>query len=187
MMRVKWRYALPLLHTLIDCILLAALIAYSNRVFRPQKSTLAGPTPLTFALFLQENSIEFDPRPSSPPGPFSLIMTGNLPAGVLSGVLRPEAGFIRARQRWDPLWFLIHESLSLSFWYLIGAWIDRGHVRFAVVMIIYFGLRLLLALSGSGEVGWKSQTVFWMGLLLWLVGVGFSKLIRVAGGAAKRA
>ena len=187
MMQVKWRYALPLLHTLIDCILLAALIAYSNRVFRPEKSTLPRPTPLTFALFFQENSVEFDPRPSSPPGPFSLIMTGNLPAGLLSAVLRPEAGFIRARQRLDPFWFLIHESLSFSFWYLIGAWIDRGHVRFGVVMITYFGLRLLLAISGSGEVGWKIQTVFWMGLLFWLVGVGSSKLITVAVRAAKRA
>jgi hypothetical protein len=187
MMRVKWRWVLPLGHALIDCILLIALIAYSHRVYRGETRDIPAPTPIRPALFLQESgSVDWDPRTSNPPGPVLLITTGDFPAGLLAGVLRPNAGDVGRRQPWDPIWFLLHEAFSFPCWYFIGAWIDAGRVRLGKFMIAYAAVRLVLALAGFYEVGWRIQILFWMGLAFWLAGLGLSRLIRVGLRAAKR-
>jgi hypothetical protein len=53
MVRVKWRWLLPLGHGLVDCILLVALIAYSNRMFPREKGGLHESPAIRDALFLQ--------------------------------------------------------------------------------------------------------------------------------------
>jgi hypothetical protein len=114
-----------------------------------------------------------------------LITTGNLPAGLIASFVRPNAGYVGRRQPWDPIWFLLHESLSFPFWYFIGAWIEAGRVRLGKTMVAYVAVRLLLALSGFYEVGWRTQMLFWMGLAFWLTVLGLSRLINVGLRAAK--
>jgi hypothetical protein len=46
-------------------------------------------------------------------------------------------------------------------------------------MIAYVAVRLLLALSGFYEVGWRTQMLFWMGLAFWLTVLGLPRLINV--------
>ncbi len=90
------------------------------------------------------------------------------------------------RQPWDPIWFLLYEALSFPCWYFIGAWIDAGRVRLGKTMLAYAAVRLLLALAGFYEVGWRTQILFWMGMAFWLAGLGLSRLIRVGLRAANR-
>jgi hypothetical protein len=188
MVRVKCRWLLPLGHVLIDCILLVALIVYSNRISRREKSAVHPPGPIQAALLLQEDlSVEWDPRTSAPPGPFMLIMSGNLPAGLISGILRPEAGIVNRRQPWDRVWFLLPEAVAFLCWYLIGLWIDAGRSRLGKVMIAYLVVRCLLALAGVYDIGWRIQILFWMGFTVWLAGFGSSRLIRVGLRSARRA
>ena len=52
-------------------------------------------------------------------------------------------------------------------------------------MIAYVAVRLLLALSGFYEVGWRTQMLFWMGLAFWLTVLGLPRLINVGLRAAK--
>jgi hypothetical protein len=187
MMRVKWRWLLPFGHGLVDCILLVALIAYSNRMFRREKGPLHGPRAIQPALFLQESSsIGWDPK-TDPSGQFMLLLTGNVPAGLISEALRPQAGMVSRERRWDPVWFLLHEAFAFSCWYLIGAWIDAGRFSLRKIMSGYLALRFLMAFTGVYDAGWRIQVLFWLSLTLWLVGLGSSYLLRAGSRAAKRA
>jgi hypothetical protein len=186
--RVKWRWLLPLGHLAVDLILLVALIAYSNRVFRGRTGVPSSSVTTNSVLLLQEGgSIEWDPRTSIPPGPFSLIITGNLPAGIIAGSLRPDAGYIGRRQRWDPVWFLLHEALAFLCWAVIGGWVDAGHSRLRTLMIGFLAVRLLAAVLRAPELGWHVQALFWMVGILWLAGVAVTRLVRECVRAARGA
>jgi hypothetical protein len=98
MVRVKFRWILPIGHLVIDCILLGALIVYSNsHAYRGDSGSSR-----TLILVQESGSVEWDPRTMGPPGSFSAIISGNLPAGLVSVFLRPEAGIVGGRRRWDP-------------------------------------------------------------------------------------
>jgi len=187
MVRVKWRWLLPLGPGLIDCILLVALIAYSNRIFRHQKGGLHEPRAIQAALFLQEsNSIGWDPQ-THHSGQFMVLMSGNLPAGLISEVLRPQAAMVSRERRWDRVWFLLQEVLAFAFWYLVGAWIDTGHVGLRGVMFGYLAVRFLMTFTGVYDVGWRVQILCWLAFTLWIAGLGSYYLVRVGLHAAKRA
>lgn len=186
MVRVKWRWILPLGHLTVDLVLVLALIAYSNRVFLRHRTALPSPLLRPALLFQESGSVEWDPRTSGPPGPFNLIMTGNLPVGLLTGTLRPEAGYIGRRQPWDPVWFLLYEALSFPCWFAIGTWIDAGRSRLGSVMIGFIAVRLLVTILGVYEPGWRVQATFWMGFVSWLGGFGILHFVRVSVRVVKR-
>jgi hypothetical protein len=185
--RVKFRWILPIGHLAIDCILLGALIVYSNsHAYRGDSGWKA--ISKSSLIFVQESgTVEWDPRTTGPPGSFSVIMSGNLPAGLVSVFLRPEAGIVGGRRRWDPSWFLLHQAVSLPFWYSLGIWADAGNVRLGKVLLVYLVVRFLVAVSGSYNVGWRVQILFWWSLILWAAGLGLHRLSRVCLRAAKRA
>jgi hypothetical protein len=129
-------------------------------------------------MLLQESgAIEWDPRTSEPPGPFSLIMTGNLAAGLISDAVRPNAGFIGRRQSWDPVWFFLYEVISFPCWYLVGATVDRGHSRLGKLMLVYLVTRFALAGARMYDVGWRLQVFCWMVLAFSLVSIGIARLV----------
>jgi hypothetical protein len=184
MVRVRWRWSLPLGHAVIDCIALIALITYSHRVFR---SEVGGHGFVRPALLLQESgSIEWDPRTLPPPGPVLIITTGALPSGLIAGTLRPNAAYIGRRPLWDPIWLLLHEALSFPCWFLLGVWSDTRRGLLIKVMIGYLAARLLFVVTGSYDVGWRFQILFWMGMVLCLFGLGIAHQIRVGQRAARR-
>jgi len=134
----------------------------------------------------ESSSIEWDPE-THPSGQFLALMSGNLPAGLISEVLRPQAAMVSRERRWDPVWFLSQEVLAFSCWYLVGAWIDTRHLGLRGVMFAYLALRFLMALTGVYDVAWRFQILCWLAFALWLVGLGSSHVIRVGLRAAKRA
>jgi len=179
MARVKFRWLLPIAHACIDCVLLIALIAYTGRAFRHEKSNMRRTAGIQTVLLQEGGSVEWEPKYDvSFPGSFMAIVSGNLPAGLISGLVRPHAGLFTHRQSWDPTWFLIHEALAVSSWYLIGIWVDRGRRRLGMIMIGFLAARFLIALTGSYDIGWRTQVFFWLGFVLWLVAFSSPFIIR---------
>lgn len=177
MPRVKWRWILPIGHLVVDCVLLVALIAYSNRMF-PRQTDIASPSgSFQDAVFLQDRGYEWEPRFDVISGPFMAIASGNLPAGLVAAALRPEAQIPRRKHKWDHIWFLVHEALAFLGWFTVGALVDAGHPRLGKVMLGYLAVRFMLALTGRYEIEWKTQTIFWMCFTMWLIGLGVSHLI----------
>jgi hypothetical protein len=160
-------------------MLLTALIAYTGRVFGHEKANTRRTVGIQTVLLQEGGSVEWEPKYDvSSPGPFMAIVSGNLPAGLISGLARPHAGLLRRRQSWDPTWFLLHEALALSSWYLIGIWVDRGRRRLGMIMIGFLAARFLIALTGSYDIGWRIQVFFWLGFVLWLVALSLSFVVR---------
>ena len=185
-MRVKYRWLLPFGHALIDSMLLVAWITLSGRLFPREKDSMYRSAPVQAALFLQEGgSVTWEPANLPPSGPFVLIMSGNLPVGLISAVLRPRASIVRRGHRWDGLWFALQEAIAFPSWYLIGFWIDTYRFRLGKVMIAYLAVRFLVALTGFYDVGMRIQVLFWLGFVLWLTGLGLSRLIKIGSGIAK--
>ena len=54
---------------------------------------------------------------------------GNLPAMILSSTARPRAYIQTRATLWDPWWFLIHESVSFSVWFVVGVGADLSGRR----------------------------------------------------------
>ena len=188
-MRVRLQLILPVAHVLIDCILLASLIHQANQMYRPRTS--APPSHSVVPVLLQDDpSLEWVPMYDLVPEPFMVLSSGNLPAGLLSDVIRPKAGLVTPGRRWDPVWFLFNETFSVGCWFLIGRRADDGHVRLGRILMVYAALRLVIAVTGSYSVGWRIQALFWLCLGVWSVGVLLSRaaraLLRLTRPEAKR-
>lgn len=187
-MRVRLQLILPVAHVLIDCILLASLIHQVNQMYRPRAS--APPHSVVPVLLQDDPSLEWVPMYDSFPEPFMVLSSGNLPAGLLSDVIRPKAGLVTPGRRWDPVWFLLNETFSVGCWFLIGRWADDGHVRLGRILMVYAAVRLVIAVTGSYSVGWRIQALFWLCLGLWSVGVLLSRaaraVLRLTRSEAKR-
>jgi hypothetical protein len=178
-MRVKFRWLLPIAHALIDCVLLVSLIRHADHLLRHKAANQRPSANVQPALLQEGGSVEWIPMYDSPPGPFLVLMSGDLPAGLLSGILRPGAYVVNRVQRWDPIWFFMHEAFSFACWYLIGRWADTGRLQLGWVMIGYVVARLLVALTGLYDVGWRAEVLFWLCFALWVLGLGLSRAVRV--------
>jgi len=178
-MRVRLQWLLPIAHALIDCILVVSLIRYTDHMFGRKAASVLRLATVQPVLLQEDGSVEWFPMYDARPGPFLVLSSGNLPAGLLSDVLRPGAGVVTRRQRWDPFWFFLNEAFSFACWGLIGRWVDAGRVRLGGILVGYVVARLLIALTGAYDIGWRVQVLFWMAFALWLLGLGVSRLARV--------
>jgi hypothetical protein len=114
------------------------------------------------ALLQEGDSLEWNPiYDVPPPGPFLAIMSANLPAGLISGFLRPRAGVVTRNHRWDPVWFVIQEAVAFSCWYVMGIWADRSR-KMAIILIAYLAVRCIVTLTGSYGVVWRVQSFLWL-------------------------
>lgn len=160
---MRLQLILPVAHVLIDCILLASLIHQANQMYRPRTS--APPSHSVVPVLLQDDpSLEWVPMYDSVPEPFMVLSSGNLPAGLLSDVIRPKAAQVTPGRRWDPVWFFLNETFSIGCWFLIGRWADGGHIRLGRISMVYAVARIVIAVTGSYSVGWRIQVLFWLGL-----------------------
>jgi hypothetical protein len=181
--RVKWRWMLPAGNALIDCVLLLALASYSDRLVRPkgQLHTSAG---TESAMFNQEG-IPWEPANLPPSGPYLLIVTGNLPAGIISEMLAAHRGDRRHWQQFDAVWVLVYETASFISWYAIGFHVE-GRRRLSLVLMAYIIVRFLLAIGGAYEVGLRVQVLFWLGCTAWLLGLALLHMTRSVVRGARR-
>src|SRR6185312_13605868 len=100
---------LPVGHTLIDMLLLAAWINYGMTFLRNEKRSADTKLRVIPVVLTQDDGVPWDPRPMPPPPKFELLLTGTLPAGAVSISMRPECWWITRQKHWDPWWLLIHE------------------------------------------------------------------------------
>jgi hypothetical protein len=191
MPRIRFRWLLPLGHAAVDLVLLAAWISYGASLIRQEK--LRSSATIRLISFQDDSSVGWEPRPPPPPPPkFALLITGTLPAGVVSMSLRPEAWYITRHKLWDPVWLLIHEAVAIPFWFLMGLWIDTGRSRLRKVMLYYLigraGLGLLvLGPWTAPNFGILLQGLFWLGLGVYGFGCGVQSIVRGVDAVCKKA
>jgi hypothetical protein len=168
MLRWRNRSLLPGGHAAIDVLLLAAWIWHAVVVLDSPRAW-SRPRGNALAAYARNESIGWEPTsrggPSEPR--FDLILTGALPAGIVSGSLRPEAGWQTRHRLWDPIWFLIHEAVAIPFWFLIGTWIDGGRSGLGRLMRGFLVGRMalaLLAIAISANCWVALQILFWLSL-----------------------
>src|SRR5438876_7754455 len=90
MLGLRYRWILPVGHTVIDLLLLVSWIWHATVMLRQQKGHFAPAQVVSTAAFLQDTPMTFDF--SFPPAPtFVLLVSGTLPAGIVSTYLRPNA------------------------------------------------------------------------------------------------
>jgi hypothetical protein len=154
---------------LIDLLLLATWIWHATVVLSPERSQATRPGSSMTAAYAASESIGWDPTPYSHPNArFALMLTGTLPAGVISSSIRPEAGWQTRHRLWDPVWLLVHEAVAIPLWFLVGTWLDAGRANLGRLMGIYLMGRVALAaltitLPGD-QKWWALQFLFWVGL-----------------------
>jgi hypothetical protein len=171
-MKLKCRYRtlLPAGHTAIDLLLLCAWIWHAVVVLNPENARSRPGNAL--AAYARSESIGWSPSTvcRDPDSRFALILTGTVPAGIISSSIRPEAGWQTRHRLWDPVWFSIHEAAALLLWFLIGAWLDSRRSRLARLMGAYLAGRIVLALLAIAIPGncWVPlQLLFWLGLAVY--------------------
>jgi len=162
----RYRSLLPAAHTAIDLVLVAAWIGHAVVVLNPESGRSRPAASALTAAYARNESIGWEPVTISTPEPhFALLLTGTLPAGIVSGSIRPEAGWQTRHRLWDPVWLLIHEAAAISFWFMMGAWLDSGRSQLERLMQAYLLGRIVLALASIAWTGnwWTVQFLFWLG------------------------
>ena len=185
MLGIRWRAFLPIAHTVLDLVVLAAWIWHGRALASREQGSAPSPRATLSVLSLQEESSErWDPPARSSPE-FMLLASAALPAGILSVYLRPDSGTQRPGRFWDPTWLLIHEIAAALIWFLIGLWTETGNSILPKAMRLYLFVRCALVLLdvtvGGAAKGSVLQFLFWV----WLAGFGlvsgFRRLVWLAG------
>jgi hypothetical protein len=94
------------------------------------------------------------------------LALGTLPAGLISFAVRPEAEVPYCRRLLDPVWFSIHESITLLFWFLVGWKLDSSAAWLRKLLggylILRFALVPLCWLPAWSAVGSRVEMLFWL-------------------------
>lgn len=137
--------------------------------------------------FWSSQPVAWDTGPTSPE--FILLATGTAPAAAASLPLRPDARIQRPGHLWDPVWFAIHETFAIPFWFSIGYRIDAARSRLGRTMRLYLCARVIftvLALFGIARLGAIVQFFFWLVLTLYGLACILARLRIFLRGAAVR-
>jgi hypothetical protein len=169
MARIRYRYLLPLGHLLVDLIVLSHFI-WQGHLW--QRDRCRQSPVVRNVAFAQEGAVPWSPVyvcfAHSPD--FDFLVTGTLPAGLISFAVRPEARWHNCARLWDPLWFSIHESIALLFWFLLGGWLDSPGAPLRKLLGGYLLLRFALIplcwLPAWSEAGAPLQMLFWLMFLI---------------------
>src|SRR5260370_13248489 len=133
----QYRWLLPAGHTAIDLCILGIWIwqGHREKAYLPDPPVVSRPADSP-----AEMAVGWDPRSCWDCG-FMLLVTGALPAGVISTVIRRQT----REELWDPGWFLTLEGLAIPSWFLIGGWLDTGRSRLGRWTRRYLGARAVFA------------------------------------------
>jgi hypothetical protein len=169
MARLRDRWLLPLGHLLVDVIVLSHFIWQGHLVRWTQKHPWCAPPVVQTQAPAQESGVGWGPMSdggAEEPWDFIFVLSGTLPAGLISHAARPEASLQDCARLWDPVWFSIHESIALLFWFLVGAWQESPTARLRELLAAYLWLRIALAplcwLKGLSSLGSGVEVLFWL-------------------------
>jgi hypothetical protein len=172
-MRFRWQIVLPFGHLAVDCVILALWVWHAYGLYRP-KAELPRPRIASIVLLQEGDGIPFTPEFSSPPPQILFLASGTLPAMLVSSLLRPGAHLLTPQNRWDPVWFVIHEMMCCLVWAGVGRLIDSGLTRIQVPMGAYlaarFGGSAFSPIDRVADVGWRVEVLVWMVLVVYLTG-----------------
>jgi hypothetical protein len=166
MTKPRWRIFLPFGHLTVDCLVLALWLGHIQSLYRP-KAEVYPSLLMPVLLFQEAGQPAWNPKFSSPPPEFLLLAAGNVPAMLVSVELRPEAAIVTFEKPWDPVWFLIHETMCFLIWFAIGVSLDSGLLRLVKTMVAYLGMRFGLAVfleaRGVAYAGGHLEVLLWSG------------------------
>jgi hypothetical protein len=180
---VRYRVWLPLAHTLIDSVLVAAWIWHAHGLIRIERQKdLSRVQTVILSIAAPQDSVEWEPIRVPPPPEFQVILTGTAPAGMVSMALRPDAARVYRQTLWDPIWFAIHEAFAIPFWLLLGLRFDSGHRMLGRTMGTYVCARGIFAMLSIGlgiaRPGAAFQSLFWLALFIYALIRGLGWAIR---------
>ncbi|MGO9093981.1 MAG: hypothetical protein ACLQGV_02050 [Bryobacteraceae bacterium] len=186
MARIRYRYLLPLGHLLVDVIVLSHIMWHTHQALRFERGPCGPRYVITQTLpYLLEPEVEwsFVAWWTETSLDYRSLALGTLPAGLISFAVRPEAEVPYCDRLLDPVWFSIHESIALFFWFLVGWKLDSSAARLRKLLVAYLGLRFAFALLGwltpvAAQIGLVIELLFWLGLTVLALVYGCLRLLR---------
>jgi hypothetical protein len=178
-MNLPLRIALPTGHLLVvDGVILVLWLWHASTLYLPRVDLFRPPIEV---VFVQEGgSVIFEPRFISLPDELLFLGSGNLPAMLVSDTVRPEVHIIKLSKRWGPVWFSIHEVVSLLFWFAIGVLFDVRVLRIGKLLVTYLAVRVgftaFLFLHGAAAIGWRFEVLSWMAFGAYVVVLALRRL-----------
>jgi hypothetical protein len=171
-MNLSRRILLPAGHLAVDCLALAFWLWHANTLYQPRVGSLRTRVE-TVAFFQEGGAVQF--QPSFEPHELLFLGAGNLPAMIVSGTLRPDGLWASFKKRWDPAWFSIHEGISLSFWFGIGALLESGGLRIRKLMVGFLAARssivAFLFLPEIANIGARLEVLCWLAFGVYVLAV----------------
>ena len=176
MKRIPSRWALSIFHLAMDLMLVAVLVArLRDAVDHPP---LARFRAQPFLATAYEQPFErFDPRGPAFIEPVLLLITGTLPAGIVSILVMGAAGNF-PDMPYNPtslLWLGFYEALATSFWFFASR---APSARWWCVSSIF--VRILacsITSSRFQRAGPGIQAVFWLIVAIYITTVGICRLV----------
>jgi hypothetical protein len=138
--QIRYRWILPIGHTAVDVLLLAAWISYGVMLLRHEK-TFSSVQPIVTQVLLQNDTVEWEPRATPPPPRFELLLTGAFPAGMVSATVRPKCWWITRKMARSGLGLLI-----------LGPW-SAANVGVLLQFLFWFGLAVYGVVRGVQWIG----------------------------------
>ncbi len=181
MKRLRLRWVLPAGHFLIDALVLVSWLWHSQAKRSHMKAESISTPVARQVLLLQESGRGWNFR-QTPSPEFVFLSCGNMPAMLVSLTTRPKAYIQTRTVSWDPWWFLIHESIALSVWFLIGMYTEAPGRQFVRVMLWFIALRagfaVFITIEGIARFGVVMELLLWLGLVLYFCAQAFVATFR---------
>jgi hypothetical protein len=166
MAAIRYRWLLPAAHAAVDVALVLMLVHRTTvEIERERPTRFVQESPSQ-----EEHEIRWDPPWLPPPPEVLAIIGGTPPAGIVAGILTPNADFFALRRGLDWRWFALHTGVAMATWFAIGLWLDCSRLRGSRILALsYLGLRTCsvpLTLIGVGGA-YKLLVLGWLPCVLY--------------------
>jgi hypothetical protein len=169
MRRIPLRWASPTFHLALDAILVAILVDGLLHMASATAPFRTGPfLPASY----DQNFTVFDPRSPGLVKPFSLLITGTLPAGIISLFALSFTGH-DVNIPYDSrafLWLAFYEFLAVPLWVFIGR--KPSAFWWCIASIFVRTVACLIGFSGFWRAGPGLQAIFWLIATIYVIATG---------------
>ncbi|HJZ96494.1 MAG TPA: hypothetical protein VKE70_08300 [Candidatus Solibacter sp.] len=165
---------LPMGHFVVDAVLMVLMAWHAARFWQDHRRAALSPVVYRPAFQEEGAKVQWDPIYFHPPPSFLFVVSGNLPAGLVSLSARPRAHFQTPDHPVDWLWFGTHEVTAALVWFLIGLGVDAGRFPLRREMQVFLWGRVGTVALGLALDVWRFATMlamlFWLALAIWGIG-----------------